>query len=79
MVYCGSVFGAIGGSIEHANQQGTLEDPSQTPPDVHIYTSTKLPWVQLQRNTPEMEEYYQRSKVWSEASVARFKKALGKA
>src|SRR5580658_6219253 len=24
---------------------GTLDDPSKLPPDVHIYTRSKLPWV----------------------------------
>lgn len=26
---------------------GTLDDPSKLPPDVHIYTSAKQPWLTL--------------------------------
>ncbi|MFB9887360.1 GFA family protein [Balneatrix alpica] len=53
---------------------GTLEQPERLPPDVHIYTSTKLPWLPLPQGVLAMEEYYQRSKIWSAASLARFER-----
>jgi hypothetical protein len=40
---------------------GTMDDPDGLPPDIHIYTSTKQPWVILPPDTPAFEEYYKRS------------------
>lgn len=54
---------------------GTLDDPAAVSPDVHVYTATKLPWVSLPDGVPAFEEYYRRSEVWPETSVARFKSA----
>lgn len=51
---------------------GTLEDPGACPPDIHIFTSTKLPWVTLGDGVPVMEEYYRRSEHWPEDSIARW-------
>lgn len=58
---------------------GTLEDPAQFAPGVHIYTSTKLPWVTLPDDVPCFSEYYRRSEVWSEASLSRRDAALAAA
>lgn len=55
---------------------GTLDDPNRCPPDIHIFTSSKQRWVQLDDRVPVVDEYYQRSKHWPEASVARYKRAL---
>ena len=50
---------------------GTLDEPARLPPDIHIFTSTKLPWVRLPPDTPAVEEFYQRSKYWPPESLAR--------
>lgn len=55
---------------------GTLEKPNLCPPDIHIFTSSKLDWVQLDSAIPQMEEYYRRSEFWPEPSVVRYKKAI---
>lgn len=55
---------------------GTLDHPDTYPPDIHIFTSTKQKWVQLDGAVPVMEEYYQRSKYWPESSIIRYKKAI---
>ncbi len=55
---------------------GTLDDPAAAPPDIHIFTSTKLPWVVLPEGVPAVPEYYRRSKFWPEASLARRLAAL---
>src|SRR5271167_493755 len=34
---------------------GTLDEPSALPPDVHIYTRSKLPWVRLPADVPAVE------------------------
>jgi hypothetical protein len=50
---------------------GTLDDPSSVEPDVHIYTRSKLPWVELPESTPAFRSYYDPDKVWSAASLER--------
>ena len=50
---------------------GTLETPDALPPDIHIFTSSKQPWVQLPAATPAMPEYYQASQYWPADSLAR--------
>ncbi|MEM8732550.1 MAG: GFA family protein [Pseudomonadota bacterium] len=50
---------------------GTLETPEACPPDVHIYTGSKLSWIHLPEDVPVQEEYYRRSDIWPEAALAR--------
>jgi hypothetical protein len=50
---------------------GTLDEPDRLPPDIHIYTSSKQPWVVLPPGTPAVPEYYEREKVWPAESLAR--------
>lgn len=57
---------------------GTLDTPAALPPDVHIFTSTKQPWVVLPPGTPAFAEYYRASEVWPAESLAR-RKALSAA
>jgi len=54
---------------------GTLDDPGALPPDVHIYTRSKLPWVILPDGTPAFEAYYDSKALWPAESLAR-RKAL---
>jgi hypothetical protein len=51
---------------------GTLDDPDPFPPDVHIFTSSKQPWVRLPEGIPAFAEYYDRKVVWSRESLDRF-------
>lgn len=55
---------------------GTLETPSALPPDIHIFTSTMQPWVQLPDDKPAMPEYYRRSEHWPADSIARYKACI---
>ncbi|MBV8103379.1 MAG: GFA family protein [Hyphomicrobiales bacterium] len=54
-----------------------LDDPSAFPPDVHIYTRTKLPWLTLPAEVPAFEEYYDSKKIWPPESLARRKAIFG--
>ena len=58
---------------------GTLDDPDQLPPDIHIFTSSKQPWVQLDPATPAVPEYYASRSYWPEASLARRRALLDQA
>ena len=50
---------------------GTLDTPAALPPDVHIYTRSKLPWVSLPAGVPAFEAYYDSAALWPAASLAR--------
>ena len=50
---------------------GTLDDPGKLPPDVHIYTSSKQPWVTLPADALAVDEYYVTKDVWPEESLDR--------
>ncbi len=57
---------------------GTLEEPDRLPPDIHIYTSTKQPWVVLPKDVPAVEEFYNPKEHWPAESLARFRAAREK-
>jgi len=50
---------------------GTLDNPDLCPPDVHIYTSDKQPWVRLPDGARAVEIYYQYEVTWSPDSLRR--------
>ncbi|KAF2867120.1 Mss4-like protein [Massariosphaeria phaeospora] len=54
---------------------GTLDDKTIRP-DVHIFTSTKLDWLDLtsekEKGVPVFEGFYQRSRVWRKFALERF-------
>jgi hypothetical protein len=50
---------------------GTLNDPNTCPPDIHIYTSTKLAWLVLDPSVPILPESYDRKAYWPQASLDR--------
>jgi hypothetical protein len=50
---------------------GTLDEPDRCPPDVHIYTESKQPWVVIPAGARAYSQYYQSREVWSEESRAR--------
>ncbi|HYL71266.1 MAG TPA: GFA family protein [Candidatus Dormibacteraeota bacterium] len=57
---------------------GTLENPDLLPPDIHIYTESKQPWVVIPEGARSVPQYYRRSEVWRPESLARREKILGK-
>ena len=50
---------------------GTLDDPDRLPPDLHIFTAYKQPWVILSPGTPAVPGYYDRKQYWPAESLAR--------
>jgi hypothetical protein len=55
---------------------GTLDDPSSVAPDVHIYTRSKVPWVELPESVPAFDDYYDSKALWPPESLARVRAAL---
>ena len=52
---------------------GTLNQPDYLPPDIHIYTASKQPWVVIPPDVPAVPEYYQSDRFWPPESLARRK------
>jgi hypothetical protein len=50
---------------------GTLDEPDAMPPDVHIFTASRQPWVVLPPGTLAVPAYYDREQLWPAASLAR--------
>lgn len=57
---------------------GTLDDPDLLPPDIHIFTASKQPWVVIPDGAPAVAEYYDRDKYWPEESLVRRRAILPK-
>ena len=56
---------------------GTLDEPSLLPPDVHIFTRSKLPWVVLPKDAKAFDVYYDMKTLWPKESLARREAILG--
>ncbi len=56
---------------------GTLDEPDRLPPDIHIYTASKQPWVVIPPGVPAVPEYYRARDHWPAASLARRKALKG--
>jgi hypothetical protein len=52
---------------------GTLDEPDRLPPDIHIFTSSKQPWVVLPPDARAVPEYYDARSVWPPDSLDRFR------
>src|SRR5258707_9433513 len=55
---------------------GTLDHPESVEPDVHIFTRSKLPWLQLPPDKPSFEAFYKIPEVWPAASQERLRRNI---
>ena len=65
-----SNYGGGGDAIRFI-RVGTLDQPDRLPPDIHIFTSSRQPWVVLPPGTPAVAEYYKSSELWPKQSLER--------
>lgn len=63
---------AGGGDAFRFVRVGTLDEPARLPPDIHIFTSTRAPWLPLPAEVPAFPGYYDRNTVWRPESLERF-------
>ena len=66
------------GAAVHFVRVGTLDHPDALPPDIHIYTASKQPWVVLSASIPAVPEYYNASEYWPAESLARRAAIVGR-
>jgi hypothetical protein len=85
---CGTALWSNYGGREQLRfvRVGTLDAPAALPPDVHIYTRSKQPWVKLPgdglgattgKPAGVFEAYYDSAKLWPAESLARRKALFG--
>jgi len=51
---------------------GTLDHPAAMPPDIHIFTSSKQPWVVLPAGAKAVPEFYKPKETWPAETQERF-------
>ena len=56
---------------------GILDDPKAFPPDVHIWTRSKQPWLDLPGDVPVFETKYDWEQLWSDDVKARLAAVIG--
>jgi hypothetical protein len=65
-----STYSGAGDAVRFV-RVGTLDMPDRLPPDIHIFTESKQPWVILPPGTPAVAQYYNRDKYWPADSLER--------
>ncbi|HEX5251971.1 MAG TPA: GFA family protein [Gaiellales bacterium] len=55
---------------------GTLDEPASVTPDVHIFTRSRLPWVEVPASQPAFEVYYDQRALWPAASQERLARLI---
>jgi hypothetical protein len=65
-----SNYGGLGDVVRFV-RVGTLDEPDRLPPDIHIYTTSKQPWVVLPPGARAVEQYYKSAEVWPKESLER--------
>ena len=49
----------------------TLNDSENFPPQAHIFTRSKVPWITLDDKIPSFESMYDRNKLWPKSSLEK--------
>ena len=57
---------------------GTLDEPDRWPPNVHIYTMSKQPWVVLPEGASAFSEFYDRKTQWPPEGQQRMRDAMAR-
>ena len=71
-----AVFSEYGPPEVRFVRGGTLDEPTDITPDVHIFTRSKVGWVTLPPGTPAFAAYYDTEKLWPAESLRRLEAVL---
>jgi hypothetical protein len=66
-----AVYSEYGHPEFHYVRAGTLDEPREIVPDVHIFTKSKVEWVVLPEPVPAYETFYDMKELWPPASLER--------
>ena len=69
-----SNYGSGGDRIRYL-RAGTLDKACLIVPDIHIFTNSKHPWIQIPKEHNWAEEFYDAKRYWPEESLERFANA----
>ena len=58
---------------------GTLDNPAAIAPDVHIFTRSKVPWLELPKDAKVFPVFYKFDEVWPPESLARWRQVIASA
>ena len=58
---------------------GTLDEPDRLPPDIHIFTTSKQPWLVLPPDAKAVAEFYDLKSTWRPESLERRRALRAKA
>ena len=62
---------ADGGDLVRFIRVGTLDEPHRITPDVHIFTDSKVPWLELPRGVPVFPQFYDPQQLWAKEADER--------
>ena len=65
-----SNYGGLGDIVRFI-RVGTLDEAWRFPPDIHIFTSAKQPWVVIPEGMRAVPEYYKSAETWPQESLER--------
>jgi hypothetical protein len=68
-----AVFSQYGHPAVSFVRAGTLDDPRDITPDVHIFTRSKVQWVTIPAGAPAFPVYYDTEALWPAASLERLR------
>jgi hypothetical protein len=71
-----AVFSQYGWPEVYFVRGGTLDDPRDLAPDVHIYLRSKVRWVSIPSDVPAFDAYYDTRKLWPADSWQRLEAVL---
>jgi hypothetical protein len=66
-----AVFGEYGRPELRYVRVGTLDEPSEVRPDVHIFTNSTVGWIRIPESAPAFEIYHDTRALWPAASLQR--------
>ena len=66
-----AVFSEYGRPELRYVRAGTLDRPLEVTPDVHIFTKSKVSWIEIPESAPAFEVYYDLKALWPAASLER--------
>ena len=55
---------------------GTLDHADRITPDIHIFTSSKQPWVEIPKGSAAVDGFYSLKEYWPDSSRARLRQVL---
>ena len=68
------------GPVSRFVRVGTLDEPHRYPPDVHIYTASKQPWVVIPSGAKSYPQFYpDTAAVWSVEALERWRNMRSRA